>query len=337
MGLDARKIRSKPYSLDAEKVHEVYNLGDFTPIQYEIPYRSVDSLDAKLPAFEGGNSFVLCIGDFQAGALRTAEGYNPTPIKQLELYIEGIKAQLLEKFVYKDVSGLDLFVLSLGDIVDGEHIYIGQDVIPVWQQLQETVRIIYDLLQFLEAFGFRNIFYHGVAGNHGRQPSPFVDEGTNWDTQVSYTLKQIYDTHKKHIPDLNVHINYTIDRFQKVEIDGYNFMIHHGDFLKGGLKIEKIEEAINMWKLDHFDDADAWVIGHWHSTRFGKTFNTQYLVNGSLYSSPYEALKLRKKGNLAFVLFRTGERQAISDIHILDVEHCKMEKGHFTPTKYQKV
>lgn len=331
LGISVATIKQQPRNLDPVAVTEIYKLNEFDPVEYEV---KIDGyLNAQI------NSQILLVSDFQAGALKTAKGYDPTPILTVKLYVNELKKQLLanySKYTQDVISNTDFYVFLLGDLVDGENIYLGQEVLPAWQQVKETTDIIYDLIQFIHGMGFANVDVHSVAGNHGRQPSKFVDQGTNWDTMLAYNLDQRYQIHREHSEAYeNVSVVWTPDRFKQVKIKNWNFNLHHGDFTRGGFNLQRIEDKIRDWKLEYFTEANAWCIGHWHQIYMSRVYGMQLFINGSTFDSDFVKETMAKSTDFIFLLLTVGIDNPVDNVQLLDLSKACPPKKYFNLLRNQ--
>jgi len=160
----------------------------------------------------------------------------------------------------------DLYVNFLGDIVDGECIFKGQEFeIDVYglEQIMEGADILAQFLAELSCY-FREIKVRAVMGNHGRGgPKGQHSTTMNWDLFVyrimKYGLKEFSN------------IEYHISKFAYMLYEATPGFIHavlHGDPIQGykGLPYYGIDRATYKINTATEQNIKAFHIGHFHTT-----------------------------------------------------------------------
>lgn len=312
----AKMRRAHLQELDVEKTTEVFNLETFVPIVYEWK-------GGEQPKNSKDHHVVIGIGDLQHGARYNAYGENENPYSYTKRYMSKLKMQVAERF---DKYGVPekICVALLGDLVDGENIYIGQRVIPVQKQVEHVVEFLYDFIQFLNMYdGIKLITVQGVKGNHGRV-SKYNQSQSNWDSVVYYVLKSRYEIHHNHDTAKNVIINYSEGEYHKFRFGQWNFVINHGDAVRGvfgsgtsAMNTRPIEQHMESMKLTHFNDMDVFMIGHWHRFHHGELLGMQYVVNGTCYESDFVQTTLMSQESLTMTYVTLGDKVPIKSVELL--------------------
>lgn len=308
-GLDIGKVRGNYKEFTSDEITDTLNLKKYKPVEYHItmPKNIVKANKHK----------ILCIGDLQAGARKNGEEYVPMPFDLLRHRMDLLKSEFESSF--KDDPFEHLTIFLLGDLVDGELIYPNQDVVPVGIQVGETQQMIYDVIKFVGAF-VKDVTIYGVAGNHGNLPRWFQKE-TNWDRMIMKNIAQFFDIEHSLGASEHITFNYDPDTLQRPKIEGWEFLIHHGDaeaFPKA-FNMEGWLKHISNWKAWLYKDMDCVVLGHWHKYHMGETHEVQLFVNGTLYDSPFVQRKLGKRESIGFLLLTIGDSKPVKHVEILDL------------------
>lgn len=318
-GVTISKIRRSINDLDVEATIEAYNLKEFQPIEYKIDN------DIKVPVSE--KTVILGISDIQFGALRNAYGVVDDPFTYTKNYFEILKSRVKDKFNESRPS--KLIIALIGDLVDGENIYIGQKVIPIHQQASFVTDLIYDFVQFVSAFGISEIEIQSVRGNHGNL-NKYYSKESNWDNVVAEMLKIRYDIHHSYNGYNHVNVFTTKSAYLMFKADKWNVVIHHGDFVKGvfnkgttAFNTKPIEQHMESMKLTKFKEMDGLLIGHWHRFHYGELLGMNYVVNGTCYESDFVRGTLMGKETMSFVYITVGEHTPFEKVELLHLGDSK--------------
>ena len=318
-----------PKGIDPELAKKTFELDKFEPKIYELDI-DFDFGTKKTQL----NSQILLIGDTHVGSIITSQGNDPTPLKTAQGYFDVLWGKIVkfyQEYEFDVLINTKFYIFLLGDLVEGEDIYLGQKSLPTWQQVKKVVEMIYDLTQKITALGFKSVDIYSVMGNHGRMPSKFVDQSTNWDNMVGYTLKSWYHIHHENDSMEHVNVHWTTQDFNIASVDKWKFGLFHGKFggRGGGFNIHKIEEKFAAWKHVRFPQVNCWTIGHWHQLYAGNVFNIQYFLNGTTYDSDYVRKDLAKEQDFKFWLLEVGEDLPIKSSTVLDLSEATPPNSHF--------
>lgn len=310
-GVSISSIKRRLNDLDVDKTIDVYDLEKFQPIYYTLDIPVKKHIE---------ETKVLLISDIQAGAIR---GINKivNPYDYVNRYFEKLKEQIRKEFEIRVPQ--HLIITLLGDLVDGENIFLNQEVIPVQEQVVMVANVIYDLIQMISAYDVK-IDVYSVRGNHGRI-SKYHKQSSNWDNIIYEMLYIRYDTHHRVSGNAT---NVTIYRSNSTDyvtfpVGKWTFMLHHGDFVRGlfnksgELNTQPIENKMKQMKLSEHPHLDALLIGHWHKFHFGEIFKMQYVINGTSYESEFVRNVLNGRETLAFCYLTVGDEMPISDVKLL--------------------
>ncbi len=302
-------IKSNSKDLDVPKIIKTMNLDKFEPVVYEL----------KADLNKTKKTKILMISDIQAGNTITSNG-KINPFEYVKYYFNKLKEQLKQDFEMELPE--KLIITLIGDLVDGENIFLHQQVIPVEQQVKLVADLLYDLIQFINAFNIK-IQIYSVRGNHGNISKYHVPT-SNWDNVIFDMLKMRYDVHHKFEDATNVELITTENSdYVLFKLNNWQFMIHHGDFVRGlfnkagELNTQPIQSKMKQMKLSEYPELNALLIGHWHKFHFGEIFKMQYVINGTMYESPFVRKTLNGRETLAFCLLTVGNDIPISNVKLL--------------------
>lgn len=309
--------------LDGDKIDDTYGITEKVPQYKYKPFKTEfrEENDLLTP---DTRERILMISDMQVGYLKTPFGYIIDPISESETrqYFEKLKGQLIKEFVMmsgSDIAQIDFYVTLLGDLIDGETIYKGQINFPVQEQLFIATDVIFDLICFLHNFGFKSITIHSVAGNHGKMHFVY-SEKSNWDTVIAGFLKKLIEVRAEYDESFkNVTFDFDRAMYQEKQIGNWTFLLHHGNFTKGGFNMVSIEDKLESFKLYDHKDIDAALMAHWHKITIGETFHIPFAINGCIYPSDFVHKVVGKTESLAFGLITVGTEKPIKELKILDL------------------
>ena len=316
LGLSVATLKQETKNLDVDKTIDVFELDEFQPVIYNPVFKDSKNEGEFLYSKAENVTKILCLGDFQLGTLKTANGRDDEPVLTVKRYFEKLKEQLTREFFTQKVNHLVIFLL--GDLVDGENIYIGQEVIPVQTQAQEMADLIYDLIQWIASFDMESIDIYSVRGNHGRLMK-YYHKDSNWDSVIAKMLEMRYDIHHQHEHMLQVQMHYSNEPFQEIKINEWNFLVHHGDFTSGGFDVGKITKKIDKYTHYKYKNIHAVVMGHWHQICMGETYEVQYVINGTTYESEFVQDVIGERESLGMLLLTVGKTKAIQSLTVLDL------------------
>ena len=310
-GITVAKIRKSLNDLNVEKTIDTYHLKDFNPIVYNIENKPQITVD---------DTHIIVISDIQFGALTSAHGKITDPFAYTRNYFDKLKKKVMEKF--NDHLPEKLIVALAGDLVDGENIYIGQNVIPVHRQAMEVTDILYDFIAYVHSM-IEDVTIVSVKGNHGNLSKYYMKE-SNWDNVVAEMLKSRIDIHKMHNSHQKVNVITTTDQYVQFKAGKWNLVMHHGNMVKGvftrgtsAFNSRPIEQHMESMKLGKFKDMDAFIIGHWHRFHFGELLGMQYVVNGTCYESDFVRDVLMGIETMSFAYIVVGEEVPFETVHLL--------------------
>jgi hypothetical protein len=143
--------------------------------------------------------------------------------------------------------------------------------------------VSYNLEKMAKKIGIKIVC---VSGNHGRLTKriEYKHKASNNLDYMFYKLLEAFS------PDLNFHI--PDETFHREEINGKNFIIHHGDFAKGGKNItgapafttsRDVSFIINnIYNELGFHDFEAALLGHFHTSFDIPGLSARVIGNGAL-------------------------------------------------------
>ncbi len=230
------------------------------------------------PKYGSGGEEVAVAGYSDLQLAKETPSYNSAICeKRIEEYAE--KIMRLTDIQRSAHPVKDLHVWALGDIVEGELIFGGQEHLidsSLYRQVAvDGPRITCNFLRRM-ASHFDNVHVTWVVGNHGRlggKSSKGYHPESNADRMLGRIAQQIMASEKRvtwNIPEGKEDAWYAVD-----DIGGYRTLLIHGDQIDGGLTTENgVRKKVLGWKSgglgEPFDDV---AMGHFHVIkRF--SFNT---------------------------------------------------------------
>lgn len=181
----------------------------------------------------------------------------------------------------------NLVVLSLGDIIENVTIFPSQR--DAADDLTEQVlRAQNDIAEFYLGLldTFENISVVAVSGNHGRigRRGEFKHH-VNWDYIISRSLAA-------RMADTTDRISFNVPKspFAIVDVEGYTFLLRHGDGIKswGGIPFYGIQRSTGRWiaiQQSMGKRFDYMAMGHFHQRADLPFTGGEVLMNGSFVGS----------------------------------------------------
>ncbi len=232
-------------------------------------------------------TIVLMISDIQAGTYITREstgGLNEYNWEVLERQFDALYYGLEEIVLrHKMVAPINnLHVHLIGDIVEGWDIFKGQTHSidhDIAHQLLDVVDLIADFLDRTRAL-FKHIHVVGVPGNHGR----IGRRGENPHyVNYDYIVYKFVEKLLKNYPEFSWQVSESW--WQVDTIYGYNFLMFHGDDIRGwqGIPYYGIDRAAKNYRelLELLGIRyDYMEIGHFHMPSELAGVTTEKFING---------------------------------------------------------
>ena len=208
---------------------------------------------------EDSKTLVLALGDFHYGADIHVEGLRGETINQ---YNDKVFEERMAKLLYETAAILEkedinkVEVLLVGGLLDG---MIHQSSLMRLQYgvVESTIRLSEFLAAWIaELSHFASVGVHAALGNHSEirplkaKAREFEDE--NLEKIIMWYLASRLDGHK------NISVDGECKSRCLVEVEGFNFLIVHGDGAKNLAGIS--ESTINLYS----EPIDYFVCGHLH-------------------------------------------------------------------------
>ena len=238
----------------------------------------------------------LILSDLHIGHHHSLEETGGISEYNHDIFLKRVKnLKIATKEIYDLHSRLydlpELHVFCLGDIVAGmnqsgnwSNTFIN---IPILDQMIEGFAAISDMLNYWLAT-FKRINFYGVRGNHGRAaPLGYEKDYVNWDYLCYLFLKNHFDKNSR------IRFKCPPTWWLMEEIKSHNFLLAHGDDVKGGGAsvlngIANFEQKMSgiIQKIP-----DYTLIGHFHTCAELSTNNGRVIVNGSFVGSDVYSIK----------------------------------------------
>lgn len=266
----------------------------------------------------------LMLSDFHLGYEYTMEEtgfiseYNFEVFKKRLNHLKNSMTEKLDVHIqnYKN-KVLNIFIL--GDIVAGTPLggewSSAYTSMPIYDQVMNGFKQLTDFIFYFSTM-FDEIKVYCVKGNHGRTEKGKTEKDyCNWDN-ICYDFIGL---RFKDIP--NVNLVSLKSFFQIADVNGYKFILHHGDKLSGGTSLEKLEKAqlkISAIKREFYDYI---ICGHYHmaqdtSTILGKALINGSFIGGDIYSIQNFQVSIRPEQKM----FGVNKKEGISWVYDMPLE-----------------
>lgn len=218
--------------------------------------------------------------------------------EKLELHVPQYKNKILNIFI-------------LGDIVTGtplggawESAYIDM---PIKDQVMRGFENIASFIYFYSTM-FDGINVYCVRGNHGRTQKDSVEKDyCNWDN-ICYEFVKL---RLENVDNIKVKVSNAF--FQTANINGYNFLLLHGDKISGSNSLSKLEEVqlkISSMKREFYDYI---LSGHFHVSQTSSNVLGKAIINGSFLGGDiYSIQNLQESKRPEQKLFGINKKEGIS-------------------------
>lgn len=200
--------------------------------------------------------------------------------------MDNLVSEVIQKLKKEKIN--HLYILGLGDIIDGDSIYrnhLFRIEKPAIEQVQDAVKFISSFIKTLTANKI-TVEMHNVRGNHGITNYKNLEED-NWDNVVYDMLEIVFEDSN------DVVINNFKNSEGVVEVGSKRIVIYHGEKFGPQIKTASgLREFRGMCAKHRLDDGDMIVVGHLHE--FGVEIDQGKLLirNGSLADASEYAFKL---------------------------------------------
>lgn len=262
---------------------------------------------------------VLCLGDWHYGEITPT--FNPSVADQRldNLFKATVRIAELHRNMYP-VN--DLVIFMLGDMIHGENPFQGAKVgaikegafDQVWKMaFPKALSLICSLKE-----NFESVKVYCVDGNHGKVSRESADT-SNHDRNLYQALKNAQ------LPK-GIDIFLPQDFCQFAEINGWKFMIHHGDAIKASNGIPYFAQyrKVMSW-YQTYNGFDFCVQGHFHKNDLLTiSSKIKQINNGALVSDDPYALKVIGTSSIpAQTTFGVSSKHGLTWMYSLDLELVK--------------
>jgi len=231
---------------------------------------------------------VLLLSDLHVGqefSSKDTGNLNEYNLELLKTRVEKLRTGLVS--IYEHHSELydipELHIFSLGDIVQGSNMggewgCAYNSNMDIQKQSEVASNYLCDLIATWSNC-FKRISFTGVVGNHGRAGvAKNTDKvSANWDNAVYALLKAKMREHP------NVNVEYNQCWWEMKDVNGTQFMLLHGDYIRGGINSlyseeQRLQSLISQKVSRRFNYL---CLGHFHNSLELETAAGGILVNGS--------------------------------------------------------
>ena len=207
-----------------------------------------------------------------------------------------------------------LNVFVLGDIVTGTPLAgaweAAYTAMPIKDQVIKGFEGISSFVYYFSTM-FDQINLYCIRGNHGRTEKDKIEKDyCNWDNVC-------YDYIKLRFKDVdNISVKTMNSFFQTAEINGYKFLLLHGDKISGSTSLSKLEDAqlkISAMKREFYDYI---LSGHFHVAQDSSTVLGKAMINGSFLGGDiYSVQSLQQSRRPEQKLFGVNKKEGVSWVY----------------------
>lgn len=207
----------------------------------------------------GARSLVVALGDFHYGADIHVEGlYGETINEFNHTVFEGRMLDLLDEIeaICAKENLNNVYVMLVGDLIDGM-LRQSQLMRLEYGVIESTIRLSESLASWINAIsGFAKVHVYASTGNHS-EIRPLRSKNREFEEENLEKIILWYLGSRLRDNEL-VTVDTTCRRYTLAEVEGFNFLLLHGD---GEKSIDQIaKDAINMYQRP----IDFFVCGHKH-------------------------------------------------------------------------
>lgn len=241
------------------KLRDARSLPEFIKeVKLQLEDGSIKAVRRPVKA-PGPRSLVVLLSDLHFGKISI-----PLAHKRLMEAADGI---LNLELAFDDVR-----LLFAGDLMEGERIYINQNVKLKTPAFDQYVGVVETVGAMLERIATKHYVTAEFAyGNHertGKRAHP----RSNWCNVVNYTLAQMYPNHKR------IQVNQNYEEFLLTKIQNKRVLVTHKGIPYTGSPARNVKVAV--WS--EYFNADIIFSAHFHQNNVGDFMGRPVICNGSL-------------------------------------------------------
>ena len=266
-------------------VEDFYGITDFLD---NVKHQKAKKTKTINPIEDDDLKAVLLLSDIHFGELIYSQS-NDALLYDTETAIErmdNLSLEVIQKLKKEKIN--HLYLLGIGDMVDGDSIYrnhLFRIEKPAIEQVQDAVKTISTFIKKLTANKI-TVEMHNVRGNHGITNYKNLEED-NWDTVVYDMLAIVFTD------DQNVLINNFKNSEGVVSVGNRNIVIYHGNDISSQIKTANgLREFRGMCSKHSLSAGDLIVVGHRHEFGVEVDQGKMLIRNGSIADASEYAFKL---------------------------------------------
>ena len=204
-----------------------------------------------------------------------------------------------------------LNIFLLGDVVAGSEIggewagaYLAMTV------SDQAMKGADDIAEFIYYFKgmFDSIEVHCVKGNHGRYDKTKSEKDyCNWDNLCYEFIKLRLSSSSE------IKVNTTKSFFMTTDVNGFKFLLHHGDKISGSNALGKLEDAQLKYSAIKREFYDYIVCGHYHVSQDTSTILGRAIINGSFMGGDMYSIQSLQQSRTPYQkMFAVKSKEGIS-------------------------
>ena len=264
-------------------------------------------------------SLVLLISDAHFGRV-TWDFENKVDfcLKEAKRRLEVVKNGVLKlaNLLSNSYEFKDLWLLFLGDEIDGELTFPAQQMHVEVPELKQVAEAVYSFEEFIDDLKerFPKVYLRGVYGNHaGDRRKHEVNKG---DMYLYKFLEQKYQN------DPKVDAKFSEQFYDIVEINKHGFLLYHGMGIRSYMGIPFY--GIRRWGANRLKtlpkDWEYMLIGHFHTLGHFHFAGFEVYMNGTFVTSdPYSLEHYGRDGDPKWWFFSVHEERGITFQYKIDV------------------
>lgn len=253
----------------------------------QMPPFEVPSAPAPTALLHNEEAAVLVISDVHVGKWVNPDevgdsfGYSVPAFAER---VERLKSALIEiiDIHRRSIPIKTLYVLMLGDLVDGSDMRPGQKLRVDQTVGRQTLVFAREFVPFLASTAqmFDDVRVIVVGGNHGRVGKPGENmPWDNFDVLAGFFLQ----TALQLVPNISVHVSQK--PYEIARIGGLEVYMAHGESIRGGaglasVPVYGVAKAAARDVGLHRRLFDAYIIGHFHTAQDMEVNGVPVLING---------------------------------------------------------
>jgi hypothetical protein len=271
---------------------------------------------------------VLMLTDLHIGEKHEGEGeeYNKEIFQNRMAYLTSKVLSISKNILSKAYYMPELKIFMLGDMITGECIFPTQSFqidLNLTQQIFQGAKIVSENINQLSKY-FKKITVISVGGNHGRLGA-FNDPKNSYDYFFYKAVEAALQNNRR--VEFQIEEN---DFKQIIDIEGHQFMLFHGDGIKGGgngTPLYGIIRAVSNWTsmyIEKYPKLKYFCLGHFH-TAAQINWNLRKIILGGTFNSggQFSSKEIKTASSISQWFFGVSKSRGITWSYELGLDKIK--------------